>query len=61
MIAANNHGCFQLAVLDHFVEGKPKPVALAEANPADTCRKPLEVNPFTRHVEPVVQVRIVRD
>ena len=57
MITANDHGCFKLTGFHHFVERNTKPVAIAEANPADTRRQSLETDAALRHVEPVVQMR----
>src|ERR1019366_2084275 len=36
-------------------------MALPEADPANARRQSLKLNPRARHVEPVVQMRIVRD
>ena len=39
----------------------PEPVAIAESDPADTRGKALKRDPLSRHIEPVVKVRIVSD
>src|SRR5580698_9689536 len=36
-------------------------MTLAETDPADACGEPLELDPRARHVEPVMQVRVVGD
>ena len=61
MIAANHDGRAQFAVADHFIEGQAQLVAHAEADPADARGQALECNAFARHVQPVVQMLIVRD
>ena len=43
------------------IEGQPQPMALAEAHPADARRQALKLDARARHVEPLVQVRIVGD
>ena len=35
-------------------------MALAESQPADACRQPLECDPLARHPEPALQMRVVR-
>ncbi|EAR52350.1 hypothetical protein OG2516_07732 [Oceanicola granulosus HTCC2516] len=59
VVAADHHRRRQLAVAHHLVKGEAEPVALAEPDPADSRRQPLEGDPLARHVEPGVQVRIV--
>ena len=61
MIAADHDRGFQLALCDHFIEGQAQLVAFAQADPADARRQALELDALPRHVEPAVQVRIVRD
>ena len=51
----------QLAVLHHLVEGQAGAVALAQADPADARRQALEGDALAGHVEPAVQVRVVRE
>ena len=60
MVAADDDRRLQLAVRDHLVEGEAEPVAVAEADPADARRQALEGDALARHVEPVVQMRVVR-
>ena len=59
MIAADHDRRLQFAARDHLVEREAEPVALAEADPADARRQALEVDALARHVEPVVQMRVV--
>ena len=61
MITSDHHRRLQLAIADHFVESEPEFVAQAEAHPADPRRQALEADPVARHVQPAMQVRIVRD
>src|SRR5438309_12083155 len=60
MIAADDDRRFQFAARDHLVEGQTEPVAIAEADPADARRQALEGDALLRHVEPFVQMRILR-
>ncbi|MNV22437.1 hypothetical protein D3C71_1134080 [compost metagenome] len=60
MVTADDNRRLQLAVLDHFIEGKPKTMAVAKADPANTCRQALECDALARHVEPIVQMLVVR-
>ena len=43
----------------HLVEGEAEAMALAEAHPADAGGQALEGDALARHVEPVVQMRVV--
>ncbi|CAN0622259.1 protein of unknown function [Burkholderia multivorans] len=61
VIAADHDRRLQLAVLHHLVERLAQAIAILHADPADARRQPLERDALARHVEPVVQVRIVRD
>src|SRR5476651_794339 len=61
VVTADHDRCRQLAAADHFVKGQAQLGALAQANPADTGWQALERNTFTCHVQPVVQVCVVRD
>src|SRR5471032_2384033 len=51
----------QFTAAHHFVERQAELGAQAQANPADTCRQTLEADALAGHVQPVVQVRVVRD
>ena len=59
MIAADHNRRLELAPAHHLVEGKTEPMAITEADPANTRRQPLELDLLARHVEPVVQVGVI--
>src|SRR5687768_7077546 len=59
MVAADDDRGGDFAVPDHLVEGEAEAMALAEADPADPRRQALEGDPFARHFEPAVEVRVV--
>ena len=61
VIAADDDGRGQFAARDHLVEGEPQAMTLAEAHPADARRQALKMNARSRHVEPVMQMRIIRN
>ncbi len=61
MISTNHHWCAQLTVFHHFVEGQPRLVTITQTDPANSRRKPLEGNTLLRHIEPVVQMGILRE
>ena len=61
MITADHDRRGQLAAAHHFVERQAQLGTLAQADPADTCRQALEADALAGHVQPVVQVGIVRD
>src|ERR1700754_1471145 len=54
-------GRLHFTVAAHLVKGEAQPVTLAQADPADARRQSLEADPLARHVQPAMQVRIVRD
>ncbi len=54
-------GADELAARDHFVEGEAQAMPLAQADPADARRQALKMNLRARHVEPVMQMRIIRN
>ena len=60
MIAADHDRRLQLARRHHLVEGEAEPVPVAEPDPADARRQALETDALARHVEPVVQMPVVR-
>src|SRR5436189_1171355 len=60
MIATDNNRCLQLAARHHLVECEAKPVTIAKADPADPRRQSLELDPCSRHVEPIVEMLVVR-
>ena len=59
VVAADDDGGLQLAVLHHLVEGQTRDVALAQAQPADACGQALEGDALARHVEPAVHVFVL--
>src|SRR6185369_17386574 len=61
MIAADHDRRLEFAVAHHLVEREAELVALAETDPADARRQALEADALFGHVEPVVQVWIVRN
>src|SRR6185437_9374805 len=61
VVAADHDGRLELAARDHVVEGLPDARAIAHADPADARGKPLEADAAARHVEPVVEMRVVGD
>src|SRR3984957_12002034 len=61
MVAADHDGRGKLAALDHLVEGQSQAMTLSQTDPADARRQSLEMNLRTRHIEPVMQMRVVRD
>ena len=60
VVAADHDGGLQLAARDHRVEGQAGAVALAQADPADARRQALEGDALAGHVEPAVQMSVVR-
>src|SRR3989344_1856272 len=61
VVATDHDGRRQLTATHHFVERQAQLGAQAQANPADTCRQALEADALARHVQPVVQVGVVRN
>src|SRR6185437_14121237 len=61
MIAADDDGGGEFAALHHFVERQPQTMALPQSYPAYARRQSLKLNSRARHIEPSVQVRIVRN
>ena len=61
MVAADDDGRAQLTRTHHLVERQAELGALAQTDPADTCRQPLERDALAGHVQPAVQVGVVRD
>jgi hypothetical protein len=50
----------ELARRHHLVEGQAQAVAIAQPDPADARRQALEFDALSRHVEPVVEMVVVR-
>ncbi|RMU34474.1 hypothetical protein ALP30_01526 [Pseudomonas syringae pv. primulae] len=61
MVAADHHRCRQLAAADHFVERQAQLGALTQTDPADTRGQALKTDALAGHVQPVMQVIVVRD
>jgi len=59
MVAADDDRRFELTLRYHLVEGEADAVPIAQADPADARGQALEADAFARHVEPIVQMRIV--
>ncbi len=60
MIAADHDRCPEFAACDHLVEREPKAMSVTEPDPTDSRRQALELDARLCHVEPVVQVPVVR-
>src|SRR5262245_14411653 len=60
MIAADDDRP-DLAFRHHLVEREAEAMPLAQANPANARRQTLERDALLRHVEPAMQMRVVRD
>src|ERR1700677_10992 len=60
MIPADDDGRLQFARRDHLVECEAEAMPVAQTHPADARRQALELDPRTRHVEPIVQRWAVR-
>ncbi len=54
-------GAFDLAAPHQFVEGQPRLVALAIAQPADARGQPLEVDALARHAHPAGEGLVLRE
>ena len=61
MVATDDDRGGQFAAAHHLVERQAQLGALAEANPADARRQALEADALARHVQPAVQVFVIRD
>ena len=61
MIATNHNRCSQFTRFHHRIECEPGAVPLAEADPADACRQALKRNALACHIEPAMQVSVVRE
>jgi hypothetical protein len=60
VIAADHDRRPEFAARDHLVEREPETMPVAKPDPTDAGGQPLELNARLRHVEPVVQVPVVR-
>ncbi len=61
VVAADHDRRLEFARAHHLVERQPREVALAQAQPADAGRQPLEGDALARHVQPAVGVVVVRE
>ena len=61
VVAADDDGGLQLAVFHHLVEAEPRLLTLAVAEPADPCRKALELHLLLGQPEPPGQGLILRE
>ena len=61
VVAADYDGRAQLTRAHHFVEGQAELGAQTQADPADTRRQALEADALAGHVQPAVQVGVIRD
>src|SRR5690242_6373801 len=61
VVAADDDRGLELTARHHLVEGEPETMPVPEPYPADARREALELDALARHVEPMVQVRIMRD
>src|SRR5258706_13350612 len=59
VVAADHDGSTELAPGHHLIEGQAEAMPVAQADPADARRQPLELDALGGHVEPVVQMWIV--
>src|ERR1700733_6730593 len=61
MIAADYDGRGDLTALYHFIERQTQTMTLPQAHPANARRQSLKMESRARHIEPLMQVRIVRN
>ena len=61
MVPADHHRSLQFSAPDHVVEGDPEPCTVGQTDPAYPCRKPLELDAFLRHLEPIMEMGILRN
>ena len=61
MIAPDHDRRLQFAALHHLVECQARKVTLTQTEPANPRRQTLESNAVARHVEPVVDMLILRE
>ncbi len=55
MVATDHDGSLHLTRADELVDRKPRPRAIAVAEPADAGRQALEGDPLRRECEPALQ------
>ena len=61
MVTANHHRRAQLTIFNHVVKGLGEAGTVFQTHPANACRQALEADALAGHVQPVVQVRVIRD
>ena len=61
MVTADNDRRFQLTIGDHLVKCEADAVTLAESDPTDARWQSLELDTLGRHIEPIVEMWIVRN
>ncbi|KAG1386099.1 hypothetical protein G6F59_017028 [Rhizopus arrhizus] len=61
VVTADHHWRLQFTIGDHFVEGQAEAITVAQADPADARRQALELDLLGGHVQPAMQVRVVRN
>ena len=59
MITANDDWRFEFPTGHHLIERKARAVTITQPDPRDTCGQALKGDPLARHVEPVVQMRVL--
>jgi hypothetical protein len=60
VVPPDHDGRFHFSLGHHLVEGEAEAMPVAQAHPADARRQALEFDARPGHVEPVVEVRVVR-
>src|SRR6185437_2525398 len=60
VVASDDDRSPELTASHHLVEGQAQAVPVPEAHPADACRQSLEVDALARHVQPMMQMPILR-
>ena len=61
MVAPDHHRRLELAARHHFIKGETRAMPIAKPDPADPRRQALERDPLLRHVEPIVQMGVLRE
>src|SRR5262249_57436409 len=60
MVAADHNRCSKFPARHHLVKGKTETMPVTKSDPTDACGQALEFDARPRHVEPIVQMLIVR-
>src|SRR5262245_51530383 len=61
MVPTNHDGRLQLAARDHLIECQAKPMAVAQTYPAYARRQTLKAYARLGHVQPIVQMLVIRE